>query len=156
MHDLRRLAGGDILAQALPAIVTPDTSADMISCATVSELSMVRARTATTAEAEPDTTPQISPTTSLQKLETFSALRSRCRASAAPGTFLAAMAWKGFSSADITATPMISNTMPSATISKSTRNASTSPAPSSTVEEKNEIVEEITTATKKTVTIHRI
>ena len=31
-------------------------------------------------------------TTSLQKLETFSALRSRCRASAAPGTFLAAMA----------------------------------------------------------------
>jgi hypothetical protein len=66
------------------------------------------------------------------------------------------MAWKGFSSADITATPMISNTMPSATISKSTRNASTSPAPSSTVEEKNEIVEEITTATKKTVTIQRI
>lgn len=98
MHDLRRLAGGDILAAGLPAIVTPDTSADMISCATVSELSMVRARTATTAEAEPDTTPQISPTTSLQKLETFSALRSRCRASAAPGTFLAAMAWKGFSS----------------------------------------------------------
>ena len=72
------------------------------------------------------------------------------------GDLLAAMAWKGFSSADITATPMISNTMPSATISKSTRNASTSPAPSSTVEEKNEIVEEITTATKKTVTIHRI
>ena len=43
------------MPQALPAIVTPDTSADMISCATVSELSMVRARTATTAEAEPET-----------------------------------------------------------------------------------------------------
>ena len=50
------------LPQAFPAIVTPATTADMINCETVSELICVSVLTAITADAEPETTPQISPT----------------------------------------------------------------------------------------------
>ena len=47
--------------------------------------------TTITAPVEPEMMPQMSPTTSLQKLDTLSAFRIRFRASLAPGVFLAAM-----------------------------------------------------------------
>ncbi len=88
-------------------------------------------RAAITALVVPLTMPQMSPTTSLQTLETLLALRSRERASLAPFTFRAAMEWKGLGSAAVTATPMISNRIPSRINSAKIKVAIATPAPSS-------------------------
>lgn len=70
--------------------------------------------------AEPLTMPQISPTTSLQKLETRSELRARIKACLAPGTFLAARAFRGGKLAAAEAIPMTSKTIPIAIITRRT------------------------------------
>ena len=81
------------------------------------------------AAVEPEIMPQMSPTTSLQKLETLLAFRMRPRASRAPGVLWAAMEWKGRSSAAVTDTPMISNRMPRPMKQASTAKARGMPAP---------------------------
>src|SRR5690606_35046859 len=82
----------------------------------------------TAAVAAPLTTPTMSPITSLQKLENRSALRTIWMACLAPGTFSAAMAWNGVSSAAADAMPIISKKTP---ISTSTSTTSM-PAPHAT------------------------
>ena len=56
--------------------------------------------------------PEISPTTSLQKLETWFAFRESQTASFAPETFLDAIEWNSFSVADVAAIPITSKIMP--------------------------------------------
>ena len=81
------------LPKALPPTVIPATRADIKSCtARDKTVGMpMTAWVAMTAEAEPEMTPQISPTTSLQKEETRYAFRSSRMASVASGIFFAAM-----------------------------------------------------------------
>ena len=62
--------------------------------------------------AAPDITPQISPITSQQKLDVLSALFLSLTAVLAPFTLRAAIEWNTFSSAEVTATPTISNNIP--------------------------------------------
>ena len=115
-----------VLPIALPPTVSAATVADMVRVMSLGQEKpgMVAITSAAImADAEPDTTPQISPMTSLQMELTLSALRSSLIASWAPGTFLAAMEWKGFSSAEVTATPIISNTIPTMTMISRIRNA---------------------------------
>ena len=106
------------------------------------------------AEAEPETTPQISPTTSLQMELTRSAFRSRRMDSWAPGTFRAAMEWKGFSSAVATAIPTISKTIPIRMITSRIAKASRVPLTSMMASEIRLMVPEIKIVTKKIVTTH--
>ena len=75
---------------------------------TDAKLKVSCSRRTITAAVVPLTMPQMSPTTSLQKLETWLARRISRSASRAPGTFRAAMEWKGRSSEAVTATPTIS------------------------------------------------
>ena len=91
-----------------------------------------------TAEAEPETTPQMSPTTSLQKEDTLGALRMRRMASLASGRLRAAIEWKGCSDAVVTETPMMSNRMPTSTMENSTTKASPVPTRSSRVSDRKE------------------
>ena len=107
------------------------------------------------AAVEPEIMPQISPTTSLQKLETLLAFRMRPRASRAPGVRWAAMEWKGRSSAAVTATPMMSNTMPSRIKQASTTKASAMPAPSRASSEARLSTAERTTDRKNTCMAQR-
>ena len=60
----------------------------------------------------PDITPQISPITSLQKLDTLSVFCLNFTASFAPLTFLAAIELKTLMLEAVTATPIISNIIP--------------------------------------------
>ena len=82
-----------VLPMAFPPTVRAATSADMTRDTTCGQekVKCVRIWDAMVAEAEPETTPQISPTTSLQMELTRSALRSKEIAYLAPGTFRAAM-----------------------------------------------------------------
>ena len=75
-------------------------------------LNLVDKITAIEALVEPLTIPHISPITSLQKLETFSAFFISFTANLAPLTFLAAMELKVLGSATVILTPMISNNIP--------------------------------------------
>ena len=78
---------------AFPPTVRPATMADMtrgITCL-AENVKCCMTCTAMVAEAEPDTTPQMSPTTSLQMELTRSAFRSSLIDYLAPGTFRAAM-----------------------------------------------------------------
>lgn len=85
--------------------------------------------------AAPETTPQMSPATSLQTLDTLAAFLISHRACLAPGSFLAAMATKGGWSALATAMPMMSVMMPIATSSSTVRVATAMPAPARAAEE---------------------
>ena len=78
---------------ALPPTVSPATSADMTRETPRGQptSTWVRISAAMVADALPETTPQISPTTSLQMELTRSALRRSRMASWEPGTFRAAM-----------------------------------------------------------------
>lgn len=80
-----------------------------------------------TAMVEPLTMPAMSPTTSLQKFDTGPALLTRLKASLAPWIFRDAMALKGFLSAEATAMPIMSKTMPMSMIPKSKMNPGTRP-----------------------------
>src|SRR5690625_383831 len=62
--------------------------------------------------AAPLMTPQISPMTSLQKLENRSAFRIMATACFEPFTFSDAIAWNGSSLAEVEAIPIISKTIP--------------------------------------------
>src|SRR5690554_6403844 len=70
----------------------------------------------------PLTIPLISPITSLQKFETCPAFQTSRIATFASSTLLDAIEWNGFSSAEVTATPIISKKTPVHTIKISTRN----------------------------------
>ena len=72
-----------VLPMALPPTVSPATNADISRPTPLGHPTSTWFSTsnAMVAEAEPDTTPQISPTTSLQMELTRSALRSRRMAS---------------------------------------------------------------------------
>ena len=103
-----------------------------------------------TVAVEPLTMPQMSPTTSLQNEATFSALRMRYSASFAPLTRCAAIELNGLGFAAVTATPMISNRMPSAMNSSRISVATTYPASSSSAPEHRLIAAESATAIKNT------
>ena len=62
--------------------------------------------------ADPEMIPQISPTTSLQKDDTLAAFLINSTAISEPFTFLAFIEWKGLTSADATAIPIISKIIP--------------------------------------------
>ena len=111
-------------------------------------------RVTMTAAVVPLTMPQISPTTSLQKLLTWLALRSSDSASAAPFSLCAAMEWNGRSSAAVTATPTTSNPMPNRINTASTSTASRIPAPSNAVSDRRLRAAERATDMKKTRKIH--
>ena len=68
--------------------------------------------TAIVVAAAPETIPQISPITSLQKLATLSAFFLNITAILAPFTLLEFIEWKTFSSALVTETPIISKIIP--------------------------------------------
>ena len=90
----------NILPRAFPPMVSPETRA--VTARETATDRMDRAcckRVTMMAAVEPEIMPQMSPTTSLQKLETLLAFRMRPRASRAPGVRWAAMEWKGRSSA---------------------------------------------------------
>ena len=108
------------------------------------------------AEAEPDTTPQMSPTTSLQMELTRSAFRRRLMAALAPGTFRAAMAWKGFSSAVATAIPIISKIIPMKIMARRMRNATAVELFSMRMSDRKEIAPEIRMVTRKMVITYLI
>ena len=78
---------------AFPPTVRPAAKADIIRETPLGQPTSALARisVAMVAEAEPETTPQISPNTSLQMELTRYALRSKRMASWAPGTFLDAI-----------------------------------------------------------------
>ena len=107
------------------------------------------------ADAEPDTTPQISPTTSLQILDTLLALRSRYKDSFAPFSLWAAMEWNGLGSAAVVATPITSNTMPKPINATKIKTATTTPAPSSIDSDARLSTADRATAIKKAVTAQR-
>src|SRR5450756_2091194 len=75
------------------------------------------------APAVPLTTLQMSPTTSLQMLDTLDAFRISRMECLAPRNFREAMEWKGVSSAAVTAMPIISKTMPTAIMTMTTKKA---------------------------------
>lgn len=83
----------NVLPMALPPTVKPATNADIKSVATWGNVNekFCRICAAMVAEAEPETTPQISPITSLQMELTRSAFRKSRMACMLPGTFRAAM-----------------------------------------------------------------
>ena len=144
------------LPMALPPTVRPATKADipkeMIWGMEKSKFARICVTMA--AEALPDTTPQISPITSQQMLLTLSALRKRLIASWAPITFRAAIEWKGFSSAEVTATPIISKTIPISTMNSKITNATAIVLTAISWEEQNEMSAEIAMVRKKMVIIH--
>ena len=148
----------NVLPIAFPPTVTPATSADIISETILGHVKSKLCSTcaAMVADAEPDTTPQISPTTSLQMELTRSALRKRRIASMLPGTFLEAIEWKGFSSADVTATPITSKMIPSKTIANSIKKATGIVLESIIMSETKEIVPETMIVTIKMETTQRI
>ena len=82
-----------VLPMALPPTVRPAASEDMAREIPLGQSGwvFVKIRAVMVADALPDTTPQISPTTSQQIELTRSALRSRRMACWAPITFRAAM-----------------------------------------------------------------
>ncbi len=146
------------LPTALPPTVSPATRADMTRLTPLGQETSTLARisAAMVAEAEPEMTPQISPTTSLQMELTRSALRSRRMAAWAPGTFRAAIEWKGFSSALATAMPMMSKRMPITTMASRMTKATATPLLSMTSSDTREMMPEMTMVIKKTVTTHLI
>ena len=83
----------NVLPTAFPPTVKPATSADIIRDIILGheKSKLYKICAAIVAEAEPETTPQISPTTSLQMELTRSAFRSSRMASCAPGIFRAAI-----------------------------------------------------------------
>ena len=99
--------------------------------------------------------PQMSPTTSLHTLETRPAFRRSIRDSLAPFSLWEAMAWNGRGSAAVTATPMMSNTMPRPMNSASIKRAAARPAPSSIASDARLSTADRTTAIKKTVRAQR-
>ena len=147
-----------VLPMALPPTVRPATRADITRETALGQpdSTLARISAAMVAEALPDTTPQISPTTSLQMELTRSALRRRRIASWAPGTFRDAMEWKGFSSAVATAMPIISNRIPRKIMASKMQKATTILLPAITWSETREMVPEIRIVMKKIVTTHRI
>ena len=70
--------------------------------------------------AAPDMIPHTSPITSQQKLDTLSAFFLNLTAMLAPFTFLELIEWNTFSSADVTDTPIMSNSIPRNTKNKVT------------------------------------
>ena len=103
------------LPMALPPIVNPEMSAvTTVDTTILRQPKLFCSSTTMTVAVEPLTMPQMSPTTSLQNEATFSALRMRYSASFAPLTRCAAIELNGLGFAAVTATPMISNRMPSA------------------------------------------
>ncbi len=94
-----------IVRAAIVAVTNNDTINRFISNFEAIEV-------ATATPAVPDTIPQISPTTSLQIDDTLSEFLINLTAIFEPFTFLAFIEIIGLSSADVTATPIISNTIP--------------------------------------------
>ena len=147
-----------VLPIALPPTVNPAANADIIreiplghpTCA------LAKINAAIVADAEPDTTPQMSPTTSLQIELTRSALRKRRIASWAPGTFREAMEWNGFSSADATAIPIMSKIMPTKIITSRIKKATSRLLFAITSSDTREMVPEIKIVTKNMVTTHLV
>jgi len=80
-----------------------------------------------TAIVDPLIMPAMSPTTSLQKLETGPAWFISSKASFAPFIFLEAIELKGFLLAEATAMPMMSKMIPVITIIKSNKNPKANP-----------------------------
>ena len=98
---------------ALPPIVIDATKAVMIKETNNKLISNLLDNTmAIDAEVEPLMIPHISPITSLQKLDTFSAFFINFTPNLAPLTFLEAIELKVFSSATVILTPIISNNIP--------------------------------------------
>ena len=136
---------------ALPPTVKPATKADIPK---LTKFPLVRSKlviicAAMVAAAAPETTPQMSPMTSLQIEATRSACRSSIIHSLAPGTFFAAMEWNGLSSAEVTATPMMSNTMPKRTMINKIRKATAIPERAIKLEDVKEMVPETAMVVKK-------
>ena len=81
-----------VLPRALPPMVRPEIMAvTATEISTERRSSAVWSRTTMTAAVVPETMPQISPTTSLQTLETWLAFRSSISASLAPFSLWAAI-----------------------------------------------------------------
>ncbi len=133
------------LPTALPPIIKADVNAAISTDATAVGSPIAARYSAMTEPAEPLTTPTMSPTTSLSRLETRSALRISWSACFAPRMRLEAIAINGCSSADVTAVPMTSVITP---MEISTINASS--ATSSPAESTNKLVKtDITTESAK-------
>ena len=96
----------------------------------------------------------MSPMTSLQNEETRFALRMSLSASAASGTLRDAIEWNGVSSADVTATPMMSKIIPIRTIAIRIRNETARLARPSSSEETKDIVPEMSMVRTKIRMIH--
>ena len=145
-----------VLPRALPPMVRPEMRA--VTPTLISTDSTPKAawsRTTMTAAVVPLTMPQISPTTSLQTLETRPALRRSISASAAPFSLWEAMEWKGLGSAAVTATPMMSNKMPRPMNTASTESAAAMPAPERVVSDAMDSAAERTMASTNTSAAQR-
>ena len=98
---------------AFPPIVKDATIAATVKLTNNKlKLKVLEIPTAIVVAAAPETIPQISPITSLQKLATLSAFFLNITAILAPFTFLEFIEWKTFSSALVTETPTISKIIP--------------------------------------------
>ena len=99
-----------VLPKALPVIVRDAINAVVINTTKeVFKLNLVAIEVATSTPAEPDTTPQTSPTTSLQIDANLSEFFKSFTEWWDPFTFLDAIEWNGVSSWAVIATPIISN-----------------------------------------------
>ena len=106
-----------LIAKLLPMAFPPIVSEDIIAVNSkpvnnIFVLYLVIKMAAIVVPAAPDITPQTSPITSQQKLDTLSAFFLNFTAILAPFTLLEFIEWNTFSSAVVTATPIISNNTP--------------------------------------------
>ena len=125
-----------LLPRAFPPMVSPITIPEMAKLTKMAgREKSPTSRTATTAMVVPEMIPAMSPTTSLQRLETRLAFFTSRTASFPPGPLRAAMEWKGVSLAAVTATPIMSNTMPTKMKIKRIPKAKRYPAASKAAEE---------------------
>lgn len=97
---------------AFPPTVIADTKAESKNCKSIFSPNCDVILTAISALIAPLNTPHISPTTSAHIFATFGAFLINLIELFDPFTFLVAFAWNSFSSATVTATPIISNPIP--------------------------------------------